>query len=178
MSESTERWLPVVGYEGFYEVSNWGRVRSVRHMTAAGWRGGKILNPFLDRDGYFRVNLSKHGVIKGLCPVHNLVLQAFAGPPTPGQQGRHGIGGRQNNRWPENLCWGTPQENSDDKYRDGTMACGERQGNAKLRADDIRAIRFRASTGESTPSLADCFSISQVHVRRIIFRESWRHITD
>jgi NUMOD4 motif len=168
-------WRPVPEYDGFYEASHWGLVRSVRHMTAAGWRGGILLSPFLDGDGYYRVNLSRLGAVKSI-PVHVIVLLTFAGPPEPGQQGRHGPGGRLDNRWPENLCWGTPLENSDDKYRDGTMACGERQGNAKLTAADVREIRFCRAYGESTPELALRFSISQVHVRRIALRQSWRHV--
>lgn len=176
MSESTERWLPVPGYEGFYDVSNRGRVQSIRHMTAAGWRGGKILKPFLDSDGYYRVNLSRYGEVKGLVPVHGLVLRAFAGPAESGQQGRHGPGGKQDNRWPENLCWGTPLENSGDKYRDRTMARGEKQGNAKLTAVDIKEIRRRRENGELEQVLATAFNISQAHVSRIILHQSWVHV--
>jgi hypothetical protein len=178
MDESTERpeiWLPAAGYEGFYEVSDYGQVRSVRHMTAAGWRGGKLLKPFPDRDGYLRVNLSCHGKISQI-PVHALVLWTFAGLPGPGQQARHGRGGKQDNRWPENLCWGTPLENSGDKYRDGTMACGEKQGNARLAVADILVIRSRRAAGELQQSLADEFGTSQAHVSRIVLRQSWAHV--
>ena len=175
-TERVERWLPAAGYEGFYEVSDYGRVCSVRHMTAAGWRGGKLLSPFPDRDGYLRVNLSCNGRYHSLIPVHGMVLRTFAGPPKPGQQARHGRGGRQNNRWPENLCWGTPLENSDDKYRDGTMARGERQGNARLVTADILEIRSRRAAGELQQALADEFGVSQAHVSRIVLRQSWAHV--
>jgi NUMOD4 motif len=169
-----ERWLPVPGYEGFYDVSDYGGVRSVRHMTAAGWRGGRVLSPFLDGDGYFRVNLSRYGKLLS-CPVHVLVLKAFVRQPVSGEQGRHGIGGKTDNSL-GNLCWGTPQENSDDKYRDGTMVRGERQGNSKLCADDVREIRRRRAAGESMAVLAREFRISQIHANRIILRQSWKHI--
>lgn len=174
MSEYTGRWRPVPGYEGFYEASDLGSVRSIRHMTAAGWRGGRVLQPFLDPDGYYRVNLSRLGKIKSI-PVHIIVLRTFAGEPEPGQQARHGPGGRHDNRF-INLCWGTVQENSDDKYRDGTMARGERQGNAKLIAVDILAIRRRRADGEPEQDLADAFGISQAHVSRIVLRQSWAHV--
>jgi hypothetical protein len=174
VSEYTERWLPVPGYEGFYEASDFSPVRSIRHMTAAGWRGGRVLKPFPDVDGYLRVNLSRLGVVHSL-PVHVIVLLTFAGPPEPGQEARHGPNGKRDNRLTE-LCWGTRLENAEDKYRDGVMACGERQGNAKLIAVDILAIRRRRADGEPEQDLADAFGISQAHVSRIILRQSWAHI--
>lgn len=174
MIDTTERWLPVPGYEGFYDVSDLGRVRSVRHMTQAGWRGGKILKQFTDGDGYLRVNLSRLGVVHGI-PVHVLVLRAFAGEPEPGQQARHGRHGKLDNRLTE-LCWGTGLEQAEDKRRDGTMACGERQGNASLTIADILAIRVRRAAGELQQTLADEFRISQAHVSRIVLRQSWQHV--
>jgi len=170
----TERWLAVPGYEGFYEVSTAGQVRSIKHQTRAGWRGGIMLAQFPDRDGYSRVNLSRLGKVRSV-PVHALVLKAFTGEPAPGQQGLHGTGGRTDNSL-GNLSWGTAQDNSDDKYRDGTMACGERQGNARLHANDVRAIRQRYASGEAQETLAREFGISQPHVSRIILRQTWKHV--
>lgn len=175
MTDPTERWLPVPGYEGFYDVSDQGRVRSVRHMTRAGWRGGRVLKPFPDSDGYLRVNLSCQGEISGLQPVHRLVLLAFADPPLPGQECRHGPAGKLDNR-PANLCWGTPLEQSDDKRRDGTMACGERQGNSRLSRSDVEAIRRRRANGEKGIMLAREFGVSPTHISRIVHRWFWRHL--
>lgn len=172
---SPERWLSVPGFEGFYEVSDLGRVRSVRHMTAAGWRGGKLLAPFTDSDGYLRVNLSRYGKVFGLQPVHGLVLLAFAGPPAPGQQTRHGPGGKTDNRL-VNLCYGTALENSDDKRRDGTMACGERQGNSRFTRTDIEDMRHRHASGESLAAIARDYGTAYQVVTAIIRRQSWRHV--
>lgn len=173
-SDSTERWLPVPGYEGFYEVSDRGRVRSVRHQTRAGWRGGRLLAQFTDADGYFRVNVSRLGIVRSR-PVHALVLLAFKGAAPESGQGCHGPRGRSDNSL-SNLYWGTAQENSDDKYRDGTMARGERQGNARLRAEDVRAIRTRHAVGEGQSALASEYGISQAHVSRIVLRQTWKHV--
>lgn len=174
MIDTTERWRPVPGCEGFYDVSDLGQVRSVRYMTQAGWRGGKLLAQWPDKDGYLRVNLSCHGKIIQAA-VHVLVLRAFAGEPEPGQQARHGPNGKQDNRLTE-LCWGTGLEQAEDKRRDGTMARGERQGNAKLTAPDIIEIRRRVESGESQPSVAAQYKITQVHVSRIVLRQSWAHV--
>lgn len=170
----TEDWRPVPGYEGFYEASDFGRIRSVRHWTRVGWRGGIILAQFTDADGYYRVNLSREGAVRSK-PVHALVLAAFRGEPPEGWQGCHGGEGRTDNRL-ANLYWGTAQVNSDDKYRDGTMACGERQGSSRLRTKDILAIRQRYASGEGQEAIARDFGVSQAHVSRIILRQSWKHV--
>jgi NUMOD4 motif len=174
VTDTTERWLPVPDFEGYYDVSDLGRVRSVRHMTQAGWRGGKVLAQWPDKDGYYRVNLSRQGKITQAA-VHVLVLRAFAGEPEPGQQARHGPNGKQDNRATE-LCWGTGLDQAGDKRRDGTMARGERQGNAKLSEACIIDIRSRAAAGEDLWLLTIEFEISWQHVQRIITRESWAHV--
>jgi hypothetical protein len=176
MNDPSERWLPVPGYEGFYEVSDHGRVRSIRHMTRAGWRGGRPLKPFPDSDGYLRVNLSRHGVIAGLRPVHGLVLLAFTGPVPAGQQARHGTGGKLDNRL-VNLCYGTPLENSDDKRRDGTMACGERQGNSRFTQADVEDMRRRYAAGETQAAIARDYGTRQAVISVIVRSEGWRHVT-
>lgn len=71
-----EVWRAVVGYEGYYEVSNWGRVRSLPRMTARGMMGGQILKPVKNKDGYLQVNLYKDGKRQNL-KVHRLVGMAF-----------------------------------------------------------------------------------------------------
>jgi hypothetical protein len=114
-------WMPVVGYEGFYEVSRGGAgVRSVPRTDTLGRKqGGFILRPKTDRKGYLEVHLSKNGV-KRMHKVHHLVLEAYVGPRPAGQQCRHMDGDPANNRWPENICWGTPGEDHRDQVRLGT----------------------------------------------------------
>ena len=47
MTDPTERWLPVTGYEGLYEVSDLGRVRSLPRQTRSGVRGGTLMKPYV-----------------------------------------------------------------------------------------------------------------------------------
>jgi hypothetical protein len=125
-----ERWLSVVGYEGWYEVSDRGRVRSLdRVVTDRGslrqrrFRGRVLkLAPYEREDGpsYFQVSLSRDGQVDHPM-VHCLVLAAFVGPCPVGQESLHGPGGGQDNRWPENLAYGTHWQNIMEKWRDGTM---------------------------------------------------------
>ena len=114
-----ETWKPVVGFEGLYDVSDRGHVRSLRRMTPAGWRGGRLLKTPPMKRGYLQCSLSKGGVTTK-CYVHILVLTAFAEPCPPGKEACHGPGGLQDNRWPENLRWDTHPNNNRDMIRDGT----------------------------------------------------------
>jgi NUMOD4 motif len=82
-----ERWRPIPAWEGLYEVSDQGRVRSVRRQVAG--RGGsirtlqgKILSPRIRPDGTRAVNLWRGNVYEQK-PVRRLVLEAFTGKPQP-----------------------------------------------------------------------------------------------
>lgn len=119
-----EAWLPVVGYEGTYQVSDHGRVlsesRQVRrsNMTTALLRP-KILTPSKTPKGYLVVGLVQSGGRSVKRRVHRLVLEAFVGPCPLGQEGCHKHGDPSNNRL-ENLYWGTKPENAQDQVRHGT----------------------------------------------------------
>jgi len=115
IDDSTETWKPVVGWENHYEVSDQGRVRRI-----VGGRGSrsfgrcKTLTPF---HGHARVSLNRPGeqVTK---QVHQLVMDAFVGPCPTGHECIHGDGNGLNNRL-DNLRWGTPIRNAQDRVRDG-----------------------------------------------------------
>lgn len=123
MDECSERWLPVAGYEGLYEVSNLGRVRSVDRWVDHGRNGGhqRRLHGRVIRQvpcgAYRHVSLSKEGRVWVTYP-HYLVLTAFVGPRPEGQECLHGALG-QGDDSAVNLRWGTPVENRADMTRDG-----------------------------------------------------------
>ena len=81
-----EIWKDIKDYEGLYQVSNFGRVRSLDHYSATKCKGviclikGKFLTPTLQRTGYLSVCLSKNGTVKR-CLVHRLVAEAFIPNP-------------------------------------------------------------------------------------------------
>ena len=119
-----EQWKPVNGYEGIYEVSSQGRVRSVdRTVTYSNGRvchlEGRVLRtPLSKRGGYPFVNLC----IQGKCQVrtvHSLVAEAFIGPRPEGAEVCHNDGNPANNRV-DNLRYGTSSDNALDKVRHGT----------------------------------------------------------
>ena len=121
---SKEEWLPVPGWEGLYEVSNHGRVRSVARIiqrsTAPQAIRERILEAPIGDHGYPRVNLSRDGrPIQHT--VHRLVLEAFAGPCPPRMEALHWNGVKTDCRL-SNLRWGTSAENTADMVRHGTAA--------------------------------------------------------
>ena len=75
-----EIWKDVAGYEGLYQVSNKGNVRSLDHKSNHHFYKGKVLKARPDKDGYMIVGLSKNGVHKWL-KVHRLVAIAFISNP-------------------------------------------------------------------------------------------------
>lgn len=124
LCEDIEEWRSVPEYEGYYEVSNLGFVRSLARVvpsTAHGLRRTihpRILRQRLDKDGYPVVTLTKNSVAK-LVPIHRLVALAFRGSCPEGCECAHLDGNRQNPR-ADNLTWATKAENEAHKYLHGT----------------------------------------------------------
>src|SRR3970282_914182 len=102
----TERWLPVVGYEGSYEVSDLGRVRSLDRILPCGRRKkGIVLRPSPGANGgHLGLHLCAYS--KRNARVHRLVLAAFVGPCPIGMEGCHDDGAPTNTRL-RNLRWDT-----------------------------------------------------------------------
>jgi hypothetical protein len=112
---TAEEWRPIDGYDGVYEVSNMGNVRS---WTARS--NGKLLRSRAQRDGHILVNLAKNGR-QTTYQIHRLVAEAFLGPMPSGLETRHLNGIPSDNRL-ANLAYGTRQENMRDKIIHGTDA--------------------------------------------------------
>lgn len=116
-SDQLERWRAIPGYEGSYEVSDLGRVRSLDRITRDGKRvRGCVLKPFTMPSGHLRVGLS-HGPGQTK-KVHRLVLEAFVGPCPPEMEALHRNGVPADCRL-ANLRWGTKSENARDQIAHG-----------------------------------------------------------
>jgi hypothetical protein len=171
MSTETEHWLPAVGWEGLYEVSDMGRVRSLPRQTTRGVLGGQERKPVVDGWGRPKVNLSIQGHSR--CRyISALVAEAFIGPRPPGSHCCHGDGNPANNHLP-NLRWDTPARNEADKRLHGTALLGERHHSAKLTETQVRAIR---SDSRPQEIIAAEYGIKQPHVSDIKRRLKWAHV--
>ena len=117
--QSTENWKAIPGYEGIYEVSDQGRVRSLDRITAKNaFKKGALKKASTVANGYLYVDLYKLGKASKRT-VHSLVLEAFIGPAPSGMICCHNNGVRVDNRL-ENLRWGTYSDNAHDTVRHGT----------------------------------------------------------
>lgn len=174
-----EFWLPVRGYEGLYQVSNLGRVRSLREI-----RGGmnrrrttpRVLTQHT-RGRYPFVSLSREGRGRS-CSTHVLVADAFLGPRPDGMVTRH-LDGNASNPTLLNLAYGTQGENEADKIAHGTRLCGEQASGARLSNALVHDILAEYRPGSLTcgaPALARRYGVHAATVRCVIVGITWRHI--
>ena len=175
-----EVWKCVVGWEGVYEVSDQGRVRSLDRVVSAPsrWghlvqqrRRGRIMSGHAKSHGYVRVALQHEGAAT-YAYVHALVLQAFRGARPEGHETRHLNGLRSDNRL-LNLDYGTHRDNQMDRVKHGTSNRGERHGLAKLTESAVRAIR-----GDTAPArdLALRYGCSPSLINNVRRGSSWGHV--
>jgi hypothetical protein len=170
LPEQLEVWKPVVGYEGRYEISDLGRVRSlgVRYWQESKnrWmqKKARILKPAIDQNGYPCVSL--HGGKRTMRRVHLLVLEAFHGPCPDGWLSRHLDGVPTNNRL-SNLLWGTWVEKMADKIAHG-------RSSAKLTWSDVKAIRQALKEGEMLHKLAAQYGVTKATISLIGRHQTWK----
>ncbi len=129
-----EIWRDIAGYDGMYQISNYGRVKSFKYGK---WR---ILKPSLHTGGYLYVTLSKYNKVKHRY-IHILVAKAFIPNPDGKPEVDHRYGNKFDN-YVENLRWVTSKENSKNTKVLGLRKIqqGEELANARLNADLIHEI--------------------------------------
>lgn len=113
---NNEVWKSIAGYEGLYEVSNMGRIRSidrirksVRNGSNLGCLKGKVMKPFYNNIGYLMIDLFKDGIRKTFT-VHRLVALAFV-PNPDGKPCVNHLDETHDNNCADNLEWCTQKEN-------------------------------------------------------------------
>ena len=167
-----EIFKDVVGYEGYYMVSNMGNVKSMER-TVATWRGtrmvrARLLKPGIRPDSRLLVVLHVGGKDR-TCLIHHLVAAAFIGPRPQGMQVCHNDGNPTNNA-ASNLRYDTPKGNHADKLLHGTSNRGTRNGSNKLTEAQVLAIR--ADTRSGTTVAAE-YGITHYNVYLIRRRKIW-----
>ena len=170
---NAEVWLAVPGYEGFYEVSDHGRVRSFHNFGHELKREPKMMNPTKERYGYLQLTLCKNAVHEQI-KVHQIVARAFMPQEQSGMQIDHINGDKTDNRL-VNLEWVTPKENTIRSVATGLKPAGERHVMHKLTQAEVNKIRRLYKTGDySHRKLGKMFGISHCVAGKIIRNEMWR----
>ena len=169
-----EQWKSIDGFEGIYEVSDCGRVKSLARVIPHKTSGKltlreRVMAQSLAATGkYPMVNLWRHNK-QTPCYVHRLVLSAFVGPSPEGAAGCHYDGDRSNNHV-SNLRWDGRAGNMQDAIRHDTAPRGERHGFAKLTRDQVRAIR---ADDRISRLIAADYGVTRQAVGDIKTRRNW-----
>lgn len=139
-----EIWKDIPGYEGLYQASNLGRIRSLRKWRSSRmgryYKDGRVLKQHPNRFGYMQVALHKNGsqITKR---VGKLVLLTFVGPPPAGCETRHFPDRDITNNRLCNLSWADHTTNIRDRFYHGTHSIGVKNPSAKLTETDVVWIR-------------------------------------
>lgn len=178
-----EVWKPIKHYEGYYEVSNKGEVRTAtRFVPNSGkhgmWYKSRTLKFNIDKDGYCTVALQKDRKVKR-CKVHRLVLSTFDNCDSE-LQVNHIDGNKFNNRL-DNLEWVTCSQNIKHAFSIGLKTqSGSKNNGSKLTEKQIVQIcDFFKYTTFTNKQIADMFDIkSDETIRKIRKRKAWTHVTN
>jgi len=175
---SPEVWKDIPGYEGRYQVSDQGRVRSLDRRCAATskrgkvfyrWHPGRVLSPGKNTSEvpyqYVTLHTEKQNFL-----VHRLVLLAFVGPCPLGMEARHLDCDYQNNSL-SNLTYGTHMENMADSLVAGHTT-------RKLTPRQVREIRARIASGEPNLRICKDYGVSDVVISNIKLGRTYREILD
>lgn len=163
-----------MGYDGLYDVSNLGRIRS-HHGRYRRDGAAYILKPGGDR--YLKVTLHMDRCME-TPSVHVLVAEAFLGPRPDGMEVCHNDGDPHNNS-ADNLRYDDRLGNAADTVAHGTSNRGEMSPHHKITEADVRAIRADAASGRrSRRELAAAYGLSKTGIQRIISRQNWGWLPD
>lgn len=173
----SEIWKPVLGWEGRYEVSNRGNVRSLMYA-----KGSKVLpreEPKLMtkhyQRGYPRVYLSKLNITMAYF-VHRLVLEAFVGPAPKGKTDGAHLDGDPSNCNLTNLIWATRSENCKHKELHGTAQKGEKNPLARFTDEDILTMRQLRRQGWKLKEIGAKYNLAEGRVSVIVRGLAWPHL--
>lgn len=173
-----EQWKAIPGYEGYYEVSSLGRVRSLDRLIGHNFEGmrripGRLMYLSTLPGGYKIVRLARLAVERNW-RVARLVLMAFVGIPDKQMAACHFDGDPSNNAV-SNLRWDTYAGNEADKKRHGTHASGARSL-AVLNENQAKTIKSRIRAGHRGVDLAKEFGVSQSTITAIKKGRAWASV--
>lgn len=177
--EDKEIWKDIEGFEGFYQVSNFGRVRSLGGWCGTSKRKARIRKLNYTHDGYLKLRLMYKG--KDItCRVHRLVADAFIPNPNNYETVNHIDGNKENNKV-ENLEWCDRGYQMEHAYKLKLKISNSGADNihSKLTEDDIKYIRSvykKYSRDFNTVSLAKKFGVSDRVIGLIVRNMSYKNV--
>lgn len=167
-----EIWRPIPGYQGVYEASSLGRIKSNDHFRPSphgrpGIHAGRIFKKTRDRCGYHRVKLRGRRIY-----AHELVLLAFVGPRPPGLECCHNNGDPSDNRL-SNLRWDTISSNRKDTMRHGRY---KYYRSKRITVDDVARIRQLIHGGASVKQLSITYGVGRGTILNIRCGRTYKEV--
>lgn len=173
-------WKDIKGYEGLYQVSNIGNIRSLDRKVFNNGNNsicnvkGKILKPNKDKGGYEYVGLVKNKTKTNSIKVHRLVAFAFCEGYEVGLEVNHKDGVRHNNNF-NNLEWVSRSKNIRDTFKRGRDVNGQKNNSSKLKNEYIGIIASLYDSGVSQKVISNAFGVSQGTISNIITNKHYKN---
>ena len=172
-----EVFKDILGYEGLYQVSNLGKVKSTERK-AKHWSGGlltvksRIMKPFTSKCGYLIVSISKNSIDNKFL-IHRLVSNAFIPNPYNKPQVNHINGIKTDNRV-VNLEWNTRSENIKHADNSGLRNLkGKNNSRSKLSEIDVFEIR---KSDKPIIFLSKKYNVGRNCISKVLHKKTWKHI--
>jgi hypothetical protein len=180
-----ERWKDIIGYEGMYQVSDHGRIKTLPRkvksaISSSGYRTltEKIHIPCDNGNGYKYVTIRIDGGKNKHVYIHRAVAEAFLCNCFDLPEVNH-IDGVKSNNHVDNLEWCTRSDNVGHAHKTGLNYSlkGESNPQSKLTEEKVRFIRESISSGEKTnKELSEMFGISNGYISNLVARKKWKHV--
>lgn len=180
-SVALEEWRDIPGYEGMYQISSFGRVKSLSRKIVKDFIDGRhaehisqeiILSPCSAR-GYKRVILHKNGEGRRFL-VHRLVAEAFVDNPNCEKIVNH-LDGNKTNNVPENLEWCDYSRNMQHAFDEGIRGKHENHPRSKFTNAQVLEIRKRRREhGITSTQIAKEYGMSTTNAKDIINGKTWK----
>jgi hypothetical protein len=172
-------WKPILGFEGYYEISNNGLVKRAKGKTI--YKDGRIaffsetiLKPSINKKGYLSVYLSKNSK-KHTLTIHRIVAIAFIENINNKPQVNHIDGDKKNNSV-SNLEWCTNEENRVHAVKNGLTPRGIKHFSAKINDNDVINIRQMFKDGNTAIEIKKHYPISIKTIYSIKYKNTWKHL--
>jgi len=178
-------WIPVIGYEQFYHISDGLNVKALEQKSIAkdgrrmNHRKEKILKPYISKgeNRYYNVKFRKiNGCKEKTFMLHRLLAIHFIPNPDNKPHVNHINGIKTDNRI-ENLEWVTRSENAKHSIKIGLQIPfkGEENGCSKLTEKQVLEIR-EIGKSKTLKEIANTYGVSITLVSDILNRKIWKHI--
>ena len=169
--DTEELWKDIKGYEGLYQVSTYGRVKSLEHTTNDRYFKEKLYKP-TEKSGHFTVVLRKHGTKPKHFALSRLILTTFVGECPKGCIACHKDGNSRNNHV-DNLYWGTYAQNTRDLFVSNTAK------QARLTVEQVKEIKRATCNGYKRGTLQKLekqYNVGKCTIWNIVAGRTWKWI--